>query len=537
MRNLIFALLIAILLGECLAYLHDPDSLKEVGGNLLTITFALASFSVMFSMSAFSSSPYRQFHRRFPRYLLWGCVFVLVIALVPLVVRVLAPSVFFAACLLLLPLLSIAGVSLLEIVRRETDPLNLLERLCSVKIMQGYLISLVPEIADRINETEALKLSQPADRPNHEWGWHLPVLPRQEDNVTHLATLGLMAIQQGDLYSFARIVKRSLEVINTAETMQIGNTSAPDYRIRRALREHVFDGLQRMVLSLQRDKGTASLARVALDTLAEFIVSKARTKQQTEDICFTALRLMEDLARHCYECGSRSEVRVPLIVARQIVQKGVDDPPHAPVEEGTAFNEFFFRLPQLIGTVQRLGSFAIERRDTNYLYLCLDAFCWLGCSAVKQKDIGVTTACLRAISQLGREARASSLECHWDRCALRPEDHASERIDWIASWVCQMPAEARSRWIELLNSAASRLRGYQVEFEFQQTPSGEPRICKRQLEEKHVEGYFLDAGSRQVDYSDFEFLKDLELHGGRGIMQGPVVPIAPAPKPTPGGPA
>jgi hypothetical protein len=34
------------------------------------------------------------------------------------------------------------------------------------------------------------------------------------------------------------------------------------------------------------------------------------------------------------------------------------------------------------------------------------------------------------------------------------------------------------------------------------------------------------AGGRVVDYSDFDFIKDLELHGGKGVMmEGPLVPI------------
>jgi hypothetical protein len=52
-------------------------------------------------------------------------------------------------------------------------------------------------------------------------------------------------------------------------------------------------------------------------------------------------------------------------------------------------------------------------------------------------------------------------------------------------------------------------------------------IEKNLSEKKHTESFMMRAGSREVDYSDFTFLKDLELHGGRGIMmQGPVVPIS-----------
>ena len=42
----------------------------------------------------------------------------------------------------------------------------------------------------------------------------------------------------------------------------------------------------------------------------------------------------------------------------------------------------------------------------------------------------------------------------------------------------------------------------------------------------HVESNSMHATARPVDYSDFTFLKDLELYGGRGIIaQGPIVPL------------
>ena len=57
--------------------------------------------------------------------------------------------------------------------------------------------------------------------------------------------------------------------------------------------------------------------------------------------------------------------------------------------------------------------------------------------------------------------------------------------------------------------------------------SGKFIIDKNLSDKKHTESFMMHAGSREVDYSDFTFLKDLELHGGKGIMmQGPVVPIS-----------
>ena len=482
-------------------------------------------------MGGFNSSAYRQFHRTIPPRLLWSCVALLFVALLPLGVLVIKPDLYIPTCLLLLPMLAVAGAGLLEIARRETDPLTLLDRLCTIKAITRFLRSLVPIVDLRIAETKALELSKTEDCPMHEFEWHLPMPSHESDPLNCLATLGLLAIQHGDSHAFGRVVRRSLQALDLAENFQPSKTTAGYYTIRRELRGYVFAAIQRMMLALQRDKGTVSLARTAIDIMAESVVSKTKEQKQTQDLVFAALHLMETLARHCYESGSHAEILVPLIVSRQVVQKGLDDPPE--IKEGEQqpieISMFNHTLPQLTGPIKRLGSFAIEKGDSDFLYRCFDAFGWLGCSAVKHRKMLVATACLRALSQLGREVRAKGLECHWDKCAVRPEDHAAERIDWIASWVSKVPEDGREYWIGLLEAAYSRLSGLETSLKFETTTDGKVSISKSVSEKNHVESYIMHAASRDVDYSDFSFLKDLELHGGKGVfMRGPPMPIVSA---------
>jgi hypothetical protein len=528
MTKWLFVFLASVGLGIGLIRFHNPEQLEPFRASFLTITFAVATFSVAFSMGAFNASAYRRFHQGFPARLLWACIGLLSTALVPLAVLVLRPGSFISTSLFLLPSLTVGGALLLEIGRRETDPITLVERLCSLRKIRKHLHSVVPKLDTKIAETKALQLSKVEDRPTHEFDWHLPLPLRKDEPLNRLATLGLLAIEQGDLYAFGCVVRRSLQALDLAENFAPQKTVAGDYKIRSELREQVFEALQRMTLGLQQNKGTVSLARVAIDTLAEFVVDKTKDHKQTEDITFSALHLMETLARHCYESGSTAEIRVPIIVARQIVQKGVDDPPttaagqEAPIEQF----EFRHRLPQLTNCIKRLGTYAIDKSDTEFLYRCFDAFGWLGCSAVKQKDPGTATACLRALCQLGREVRAKGLECFWARCPLRPEAHAAERIDWVASWIARIPAEDREHWIALCDCAYSRLIGRETTLKFGEDSNGKVSREWQHSEEKHIESYMMQAGARDVDYSDFTFLKDLEMHGGKGVLvQGPSVPL------------
>jgi hypothetical protein len=521
-------MLLCVSFGAFLIYYHDADGLDPFRSSFLAMSFAVATFYVSFAIGGFNSSAYRPFHRAFPPRLLWFCVIFIVTGLLPLAILVVLPFLFIRACLLLLPLLAVAGAGLLETARRETDIVTLLDRLCSVRLAKRHFESLVPQIDAKIAETKELILPGTGGQPTHEYDWHLPLPTQQDGPLNSLATLGMLAIESGDHYGFARVINRSLEIYDLAETFEPQETVAGSYAIQKELRSVVFEALQRMMLALQRDNGTASLTRVAIDALAELTVTKAKMQKQTQNITFSAIQLMESLGLHCYECGSKAEIRVPLIVSRQIVQRGMENPP--PVQEGAKQSievlDFNFSLPHLSDPIKRLGSFGITKRDSHLLYQCLDAFGWLGCLAVKHKRMQVTTACLRALSQLGREARAAGIECHWDKCAVRPEDHAAERIDWIASWVGQVSEDCRTSWIGLLDTAYSRLYGKETTLTIVTGEDGRPSTRKNVSEKNHVERYVLLAGSRGVDYSDFTFLKDLELRGGKGIvMQGPLMPL------------
>lgn len=529
LRRWVLLLGLCASLGAALVAFQQPGALEPLRGTFLTIIFTVTTFSVMFSMGAFNSSAYRQFHRTLPHRFVWSCVGLLFLALLPLVILVMRPDVYVSICLIVLPLLMVAGAALLEIGRRETDPLTLLETLCSPAAISQHFQAIVPEIEQKIAETEALRLSQRGDRPSHEFSWHLPLSSQRDDPLTALATLGLLAIQHGDIHAFGRVVTRFLDAIQAVASMPIARDKKDGYQIKEALRDQVGDSFQRVTLALLRDKGTVSLARAAIDTLATFVANSTQGRKQTENIVFWSLSTMERLARHCYESGSTEEVRMPLIVARQIVQKGIDDPPvNLPEDRRTEFFEFVHRLPQLTNVMKRLGSYAIEQKDMNLLYRCFDAFGWLGCSAVKDQHRSVATACLRALSQLGREVRSKNLECFWDHCPVRPEAHAEERIDWMFTWVTTLPEEERKPWLDLIGCAYSRFSGKDTDLTIEQGPDGKPRLTKNTSGKKYVEGYAMHAGARDVDYSDFTFLKDLELHGGKGLlfMQGPIVPLS-----------
>ena len=524
MRKVLLILLLCLSLGAFFIYYHNPTVLDGFRSSFITLSLAVATFYVSFAIGSLNSSAYRPFHRTMPPRFLGACVLFLLVAFLPLLVLVVLPDYYVRASLFVLPLLVGAGVCLLELARHETDALTLLDRLCSVRKTEGYLKSLVPEIAAKIAETKALELTNPRDCPTHEFNWHLPVPTLQDEPLNFLTTLGLLVIQRGDVHAFSRVVARTLEVLNFVEGLEFEKECKDEYRIRQELHGRVFDVLQRMIYALRREKDNVSLVRTAIDRLTEVVIAKTKVQKQTQSVTFSAISLMETLGKHAYECGSHSEIRVPIIVSRQIVQNGLDNPPTVPQGQKVPdqISHFGFYLPQLAAPLKHIGSYAIDKRDSALLYLCFEAFGFLGCSSVKHEKIMTTTACLRALSQLGREAKAANLECHWDKCAIKPEDHAAERIKWIASWLYPMAPEKRERWLELINVAYSRLCGKESTTTVATGKEGCEPVNIEVSEKDHVEEFYLQAGYRIVNYSDFTFLKDLELHGGTGIIwQGP----------------
>lgn len=261
MRKWILLLFLGAALGGVLAYNYDGRSLEGFRPNLLTVIFTVTTFSVMFSIGGFNASAYRQFDRNIPPRLLIACLLVLAITLGPLAVLVFLPSTFVPTCLVVLPVLLLAGAFLLGIGRQETDPIVLLNRLCSAHAIERHLQAVAPSIAAKIAETEALALSKPADQPMHEFSWHLAVPPEPDDPLTHLAILGLLSLQHGDLAAFSGVVKRFLEVLELAGNVRLVKPDKGEYRVRGEVRTQVFDAFHRVTLALQRDKGTvASLA-------------------------------------------------------------------------------------------------------------------------------------------------------------------------------------------------------------------------------------------------------------------------------------
>jgi hypothetical protein len=161
--------------------------------------------------------------------------------------------------------------------------------------------------------------------------------------------------------------------------------------------------------------------------------------------------------------------------------------------------------------IHGLGHRAVEARDTDFLYRCLEAIAWIGCAAVRQDDRAVCATCLQALAQLGREARAGQLECFWRNCLLTPFDHADERIGWVASWLHVVPAAQRGAWCALVAEAFARLHGCRYEVSLEKDGEDDRLKITYDPSISHKASIDDNGRLRTIDYSDPAVLKELDL--------------------------
>ena len=507
------AFVVAVAISLTLFHLAKADTLKGFEGTLVAVNLGVAVFAINFSFVGYQLSAYRHFYRGVSNNQTAASLGVLVLGTAAYIVLGFSPRSAPLIALSVLPALTCSSVALLALARRETNGEVVLARMVSSEKVTAYL----EEFADKASQDEeALKkisLSKPQDMPTHEWDWQLSPQTDTEDPFDVLAAIGAVAVKNDDLRTFEACVETGLRRLDQAVAYGMKH-HGESFGILHRARAHAEQSIRRLWISVREgDKGGA-FARKLQDLLARYVITKADVSKQCSDEVFFALELMGNVAVRALNEGAMSLVLAPVVVARQIVQKGVDDPPTTdkPINE-KPIEELMFRheLSQLTNVIKRVGHEAIQIKDTDVLYRCLDAFGWLGCSAMKKNNHEVGRACLRAICQLGRESRAAKLECFWFRCALEPWQHAEERIGWILTWLFHSPKESHEKWLCSIAEAYSRLHGFKVTIKAEQE-KGEPKFQTILSKESHTWGYSSCEGHRTIDYADFTFLKDWELH-------------------------
>jgi hypothetical protein len=334
--------------------------------------------------------------------------------------------------------------------------------------------------------------------PMHELGHRLPPPPVVPDPCEVCVATAHAAVQRDDAVVFApaveRLVALSLDLRRRDAEPQ---EDLEPWELKEAVSVHVDAALARVEAVV----GDEVKHAVLLDRFMEVIARAVREAAvdgpvADKDVIAVYLSAARGCRRQIVRHTSGSGTVGVLIAARQACELGArrsdNDIDH-------------FRLAAYADVVQDIGEAAIEANDTVVLYQCLETLGWIGCSTLRVEVGEVARHAAGALVQLGRLARHHALECHWDRCALTPYQHAEEHLRGMLSWVPR--SERPDRWLRTFDVAFGRLVGRRCTFEL-----SDGKIKADVSDEAHIEGFSADAGTRRLDYSDQAMLKQQTLH-------------------------
>ncbi len=495
-------------LGVVLAVTANGESLAAHNAALLSLGLGIAVFAVNFSFLAFQMSPYRTLLRgASPRHLLAALVLI-ALALVPLGGFACSDRLVGQLAVGLVPVLAYGSFMLTTLAQREAEPLVLLERRLSTSALARFFtefaVSVRAELRRRGDEDrdEVGTAEKAVPPPTHEIFYRTPPPPQADDALEFLVRLANAAIANSDTHTYAAAVTRALATTREAAERDEPDNDVPGYKVKGALEDHARAALERIGRAATEERVPEEFAERFVIACGEYLEQAADARLQGKERTLRILKVGGDIAAELVKRGATGAPIGLLVVIRQVAERGMQEIP-----EGEFDRYYLIGYPD---AVEELGKQAVKVGDTEFLYRCFDTLGWMGCAAVRWGAGDAGRQCMQALVQLGREARATGIECFYTRCALTPADHVDERLGWIATWVPHGEDVPRG-WLSSLETAFARLRGVRVELTLDE--SGEkPQVQLTQTDVPHTETIDDMGRVRTVDYSDFTVTKELKLY-------------------------
>ncbi len=425
----------------------------------------------------------------------------------------------------MLPITSLLSVALVGLAKREATPNALVKQHAQKRKWRQTFRRYGALCKEAEQRWKQLALAEPQNMPMHEWSW-MPLPPLlSTDPLNMLGAIGCTAAKGGNASGVVQATEALLAAMDECYK-EIYARRAPS-----EVSSIVETQLRRIAVAAEEADSTGSISVRFLDACAEYLGRKGGEHWPLAAPCLFVASTLVAAGERWIVKDKTAIARTPLVIVRLMCEKGVRQ-----WSDGKKNDErfedhmeslfWYWNLPNLASMMQTLGSAAVNVGDSDYLYRVFDAYGWLGCSALKAGNRDTTAACVRALAQLGREARAKGLECHWDRCAIKPEDHARERIQWILTWISKADPAEQEGFLGICSQGLSRLSGYVTKILLTEE-DGKPFFKMVTSKDPHTEGFSSEAGHRELDYSDSKMMKDFELYGfvGGSVMQGPTVPL------------
>lgn len=523
--RIILLLLGAIASGIVIWLFADASELEKFQAFLVGAPITISFFAINFSLSTFQNSEFKSLYPSVSPRLTTAAFFCFLLGIIPVVSLAFKPTLSGKIGLTLIPLAFAGSFVLYLLARSETNPRHLIHRAMKPKKWKRFLKTYEAECQALEQSPACSKLIDAKDKPTHEWDWELSPQLETANPGEVVSGIGDLALSARDQSAFLAAVEALAEIDETVMAVKPGGAA------RRDLRPLYLEPLRSLLLRAENEP-SEKLTEAAIDLVARRVLEVVKRPGPNYRTVVDPLVLLYRTSIRWMEKGETGPAKKSLILFRQLWQHGLDravadkDEDAEGNDDGIECFFFWHNLNHMARLIEGLGLKAIKLNDPGFLHLVHEGFGFQGCSAAKHDALPIGEECIRALAQLGREARAAKLECHWEKCAALPHDHAIERINWIWSRITEMENENSVKvWVDSCLAGISRIEGKKIEVT-DLGPGKKPRWELNRTDEPYMESFSGLDGSRVLDYSDPEMLKSFTLIGtGSALVQGPPVPI------------
>ena len=492
-----------ILLSIFLLCKVDVSDLEKYINSFISISLTLATFSISFSFLQYQFSPYKSLLKSVSRRQLNYSYLTIVLALLPLFILFLNKDFVPILSLLVIPILAYMLIFLLVVSAEESNPQYLLINKVKNRNLTRFLKEYEKEKKIQLDELKELEFSKVDETPMHDYRKskynNIIIKNNPFDFINEIVAISII---NSDADKFESTIKTFLILVDKTISHELVKNS--DFRF--TIYKLISNSFERLVITISEQSANKTIQNRFLENIGTYLKQKALKCEQTNEVYLNMTGLLTIFAVKILEKGNRDGALFVVSLNRQLAQKGIYDPP-----KDSQDSFFKLELPFYPTQIMTIGQKAVELKNSDFLYRCLEELGYLGCTAIKYDHYQVGIECLQSLVQLGREARANNVKCFWRHCMLESIDHADERIWWMLSWVTHLEEKSRKQWIESFETAYSRLRGYKRKIEYVEK-NGNYGFQFTDSKEPYTESFSKEQYMRKVDYSDIKETKEFKLY-------------------------
>ena len=428
---------------------------------------------------------------------------VLFLSISPLIINQFQKNILAEMLEINIPILCYLSIQLILLTVHESSPMQIVKRTQKLNKIWDY-ISRMNDVGN-IYEIKAPELEKERDEkvppPLHELNVELIKSIPSNNPFSVLASVFKISIENKDTETFENVISTCLDLYINADYIKKRSSPFKYVSLKTQAQSYIIDEISLMEKEIQNSNNALFLDRYISKMILFFISTNEEITQDNK------IKIMASLTN--LVCGSMSwSGRHPSILLLTIIRQEVT----RYYESHTADVDILqqYKAISYISMLKKIGEASADNKQNDLLYRSLESLGWLGCTLARLDDIVAGKQVMLSLVQIGRKSRKNGMECHWDRCALLPIDHAFERLEWIFSWVINLETEKHKKWTSALSDAFSRIKGYKCEANI--TQDGNTR--KMQIIETKETKYTITYSSSTtgtIDFSDINVLKEFEI--------------------------